>query len=195
MRTPLLALSLAFLIGPAAGADVYRWVDADGTVHYTDQPRPGAERIRVEPLQTFTPRQVPAAAGTPEPGQEEPAARGYERFTVVRPGADEGVRANDGRVPVELALEPPLRSGHRIEVTVDGETLRGSAPTSFTLPGMARGTHRLSAVVRDADDRIVAETGPVTFHVLRVSAGPRADAAPQAPQAPQAPRAPNVPQP
>ena len=43
MSKPLLALGLvAFLFAAAASAQMYRWVDKDGKVHYTDTPPPGA---------------------------------------------------------------------------------------------------------------------------------------------------------
>ena len=37
----------AFLAGafPAVAAVVYKWIDADGVVHFSDQPVPGAEKI------------------------------------------------------------------------------------------------------------------------------------------------------
>lgn len=46
---PIAALPIAALLaGPLAmaGNDVYRWKDANGVPHYSDQPQPGAELIR-----------------------------------------------------------------------------------------------------------------------------------------------------
>ena len=48
MKPMLFALTLALLAAPVFAADeVYRWVDADGRVHFADSPPPGikAERI------------------------------------------------------------------------------------------------------------------------------------------------------
>ena len=47
MRLWLLMLLIA-AAGLAAAAETYRWVDKDGHVHYSDRPRPGAERIELE---------------------------------------------------------------------------------------------------------------------------------------------------
>lgn len=45
---PLLLLTAVFVLLPlAARADVYRWVDAGGEVHYSDRPREGAELVRM----------------------------------------------------------------------------------------------------------------------------------------------------
>ena len=45
----ILAISALLTAGASmtAHADVYRWVDADGRVHYTDRWVPGAERIKL----------------------------------------------------------------------------------------------------------------------------------------------------
>lgn len=40
---------LAASIGPAAAEKVYRWVDAQGKVHYSDQPRGNAQPVEVKP--------------------------------------------------------------------------------------------------------------------------------------------------
>ena len=44
------ALSLLFCASAAAG--VYRWVDAQGNVHYTDKPDGGAEKLNIESRRT-----------------------------------------------------------------------------------------------------------------------------------------------
>jgi glutaredoxin len=56
------------LVAPAAGADIYRWTDAEGRIHYSDKPPADrqAKRVRI-PVQsisgpaTVTPVQAPAA--------------------------------------------------------------------------------------------------------------------------------------
>ncbi len=49
-RLWLSAVTLLALITPAEAADVYRWVDEHGRVHYSDQPHQGGETpMRVAP--------------------------------------------------------------------------------------------------------------------------------------------------
>jgi hypothetical protein len=60
----------ALLIGPLAlaGGEVYRWKDANGVPHYSDQPQPGAELVRTGKRSgngSFIPTPpAPAAAST-----------------------------------------------------------------------------------------------------------------------------------
>ena len=54
----LLTLSLLILFMPAGHADVYRSVDENGNIVYSDQPSEGAEKIEVKDAQTIN---LPAA--------------------------------------------------------------------------------------------------------------------------------------
>ena len=43
----LCLIILMLLAGMASAAGIYKWVDSDGTVHYTDQPPPGATKEQI----------------------------------------------------------------------------------------------------------------------------------------------------
>lgn len=75
-RTALLALPALFLLAltialPAAGAtEVYRWKDANGTVHFADAPPPEGVKYQIVNLATGSerdPTPPPAATVTPPP--------------------------------------------------------------------------------------------------------------------------------
>ena len=55
MRTTLLLFALLFASTSAQADKVYKWVDAQGNVLYTDQPRKGAQEIKIA-------KQPPSAA-------------------------------------------------------------------------------------------------------------------------------------
>src|SRR5215813_14419598 len=60
-----LAFTLLLLVcSVALAATVYRWVDEDGVVHYSDQPHPNAEKMQVHAAQTYK----PSALDTPSAG-------------------------------------------------------------------------------------------------------------------------------
>lgn len=46
----LLCVFLLMLAIPAVAGNVYRWTDADGVVHYSDQPRTEADVSKVNPV-------------------------------------------------------------------------------------------------------------------------------------------------
>lgn len=69
MRLTLLCFSLLLAL-PAAASEVFRWVDENGVVHYSDRPtREGAERLNVR---TARPVEAPpqARVAAPAAGEE-----------------------------------------------------------------------------------------------------------------------------
>lgn len=71
--TTAIVVCLGLVAGAAAHADVYRWVDARGEVHYSDRWVPGSERIKVDRTRVNVDR--PAAEGATRPAADENALR------------------------------------------------------------------------------------------------------------------------
>jgi hypothetical protein len=90
MRTPL-AIAVLTLLGTTAFAagEVYRWKDASGIWHYSDQWAPGAELVRKNATTTAAPAPpaqapVPAAAPAPAPAASEQLPVSKEVAAEVR---------------------------------------------------------------------------------------------------------------
>ena len=66
----LLAIVAAAVSGAAIGAQTYKWTDAQGKVHYSDQPPPAEVK---EPITVKTPRQSSAATPTATPTGKDAA--------------------------------------------------------------------------------------------------------------------------
>src|SRR5215475_6403229 len=74
-----LACSVAF------AQAVYKWVDENGTVHYSDQPHPNAEKIHVKAIQTYKATAADSpASGAPGAAPSAPGAT-YQGCAVVQP--------------------------------------------------------------------------------------------------------------
>lgn len=63
----LTALACGCLLAMPALGDVYKWTDAEGKVHYSDQPPPPnvKQPVTVKPRSPAAPTAAPEAAGTP----------------------------------------------------------------------------------------------------------------------------------
>ena len=167
--TGILFLSL-FATGLApAQTGVYRWVEPDGTVTFTDQSRPGAEKIEIQAPQTVPPPEAVRKALRANSERAEPAASGaaYTQFAIVSPSDDEAVRSNNGDVNIALSLEPALHADHAIVVSMDGQAIGKGSSTSLQLENLPRGTHTVQATVVDAAGTEIIRTDTVSFHVLR----------------------------
>lgn len=165
-------LIAVWLSGSVAQAvPVYRWVDENGQVNYSDRPGPGA-----------VPIEVPAGAPSPDPGPASPpaqaramdaqpsAAPGYETFAVLEPAPLDTLWGTGGKVGIAIGISPDLQPGHRVGLYLDGERAGlASRATRFEIEAVARGEHTVRAVILDAADRELQQSAPVTFFVQQTS--------------------------
>ncbi len=164
-RLALFLLCWLYLL--SVHAEVYRWFGADGAVHFSDQPYPGAEKVEISPIQIVP--AVPTSGRSGVQKSEAVAVKGYGRFAFITPTNEQVIRSNDGTISISMVLEPSLRlgNGDRVTVKLDGVAMVGSAPMSFNYPGLDRGTHTLQAAVLDSQGKQLIQTDTVTFHLFR----------------------------
>jgi hypothetical protein len=147
---------------------LYKWVDADGVTHYSDQPQPGAEEIHVSGAQGYKGGGGRAAASVP---QKPPSpAVTYHLIQITRPQAGETFINPDGHVDVSAALEPGLFPGHQLWIVLDGQRQTEPLGGSFTKTvDVYRGTHTVSALVTDESGREVIGSPVIEFYVRDTS--------------------------
>src|SRR5262252_5615427 len=109
-----LILLLAFTATSVSGAPAWTWVDANGQVHYSDTPVPGAKRIELSSAQSFgsTPQRQPAPTSeqTARPATAPEKANGggqrYRTFNIVSPKQQETLWNVGQVVNVQVELDP-----------------------------------------------------------------------------------------
>ncbi|WP_223668765.1 DUF4124 domain-containing protein [Kangiella shandongensis] len=176
---PLVKMLLAGVIGAgvltalAANETVlYKKVDKDGNVIFTDKPIPGSTPVKVNtdkntvetPRSSFRTRQEVNDEDSEEAFQ-------YEVLAIDSPQNDEGIRANDGNINIIAGITPQLKAEHSLQLVIDGSAY-GSAQKLpyFNLTNVDRGTHTASIdVINDKTQEVIQSSQPITFHVLRAS--------------------------
>ncbi|WP_353980141.1 DUF4124 domain-containing protein [Salinicola endophyticus] len=161
--------------GAALAAPVYRHIDAQGNVVYSDRPASG-ERVELAPISVVDPQEAEGSAGvvssvSPREMPAPEAAAAYTRFEIASPA--DGTTLPTGRagdVQVRLVIQPPLASSDRVQLRVDGEVRQSPMRTQvFAVSGLARGEHQLLAEIVDAQGAVQLATPPVTLYVQRAS--------------------------
>jgi len=166
-RPTLLALLLLAPLATLAGP-VYKWTDADGVVHYSDQPQPGAEKVDIGTVQSLN-MPVPKGSSAPAPKaeQKKPApGLGYTEITVSSPPA--GKTYIEEPVPVSLVLVPGLLPGHTITWYLNDSPLEETGD-AFTLERLDRGAYTLYATITDPASGDSVSTKTVPFYVRQPS--------------------------
>lgn len=156
---------------PAAPAakTVYRSVDANGKVTFTDIPpkdRP-SEAIKVHAANTM-PVGQPSAQGEGATSEKKKESVKYTRLEITSPANDETFGQDVESVTLAAQLEPGLQDGHTFQLYFDGNPV-GTNEMSYTVNGLERGTHTVEARIFDKNKKVLKSASPVQFHVRRIS--------------------------
>lgn len=174
MRISLLIICL-FTIQTVL-AEVYKSVDENGNVIFTDKPSENAEKIHVKEVQTIKtekPRlEEPALEeeGLEEEADEEEGPR-YTSVAITSPENDAAVRANDGNITISAVVEPTLKTdtGDHLALYMDNKLVSAGPGTQFNLSNVDRGTHSFSVAVVDKDGKELLRSAAISFTVQRHS--------------------------
>jgi len=163
-------------ISAVGAADVWKVVDEDGNVTYTDQaPEDGTAPMKLPELSVietdYQAEKPPGAAGEGE--SKEPTTRElrrlYRDFQITRPLPEESFWGTANTVMVAWGSKTALTPGMSVRLVVDGKAQTAPASGSIALT-LERGEHRVSAELRDSSNRRIVAAEPVTFFVKQNSA-------------------------
>lgn len=154
------------------GRAIYRTVDENGNVVFTDNPpnKGRAEPVTVGPVNTMESRrsEEPGAARASQRDEDGPV---YRALAITAPADGATVRLpQDNPVTVRVTSDPPRGADHRLVILDNGVPMEG-ARMDFPNPG----SHQLQAVIEDADGRPLIRSQPVTFYVHRIRASDAGD--------------------
>lgn len=158
-------LGLILSLGLAQADAVYKWVDAQGNVHYSDHPRPGAEKVQLPKTQTYQPPSTDGVPTTaPAPDTSTPAlTTGYSQFSISSPTSEENIWYVD-QIPVSVSLSPGLRDGDTLTYQLDGQTIGPTNQTTVDFKDVSRGQHTVSVTLNAANGE-TRSAGPITFFI------------------------------
>ena len=180
MIRKLIPLTLLLLpLAAFAEGEVYKVVDKDGNVTFTDQrpsstaqpmvlPELSVIETDVDVPESGTP-QGEAEASEPLPLTPRELRRKYRDFRIISPQPDETFWGTANSVVVSWGSSQPLEDNLTVRLIVNGEAQAAPPEGSVTLT-LDRGEHRVSAELRDSRNRRVMATDTVTFYVKQYSA-------------------------
>ena len=173
----LFTLALSMTVASPLLAQVYKTVDEDGNVVYTDQaPKDGSGPMELPPLSVIeAPTYERPAEATPEvdegEGGKEMSLRylrkNYADFAIVAPQAEESVWQPEGVITAAWNARYQLQPGMQVTLSVDGVAQTTTSEQIIPLAGLERGEHTVTAELTDAQNRRIATAEPVTFYVRR----------------------------
>lgn len=172
----LLLFLACFCLNAYGQTHIYKIVDENGNVTFTDQsPGDGTEPMVLPELSVVStdPVEVPQQAEAEQPAEEVPLTRRelrqlYRDFRITRPEPEETFWGTANTVVVAWEVSEPLQEGMTVRIKVDGAAQPASLENmvAFTLD---RGEHTVSAELLDDSGRPLITTDSVTFFVHQQS--------------------------
>ncbi|MFQ6372022.1 DUF4124 domain-containing protein [Shewanella sp. YIC-542] len=151
------------LLSMAVQATVYKWVDKDGNVHYSDQPHTNAQQVQ---LGSNTDNQLSMAPVPSIPAATTTSTENKPRYqvSIISPEHEQTIRDNAGDFTVSGTVQPSLASGHYLQLYIDGvATTDAQHSTVFALNNIDRGEHRLQLKVVQQNGKILASSSEITI--------------------------------
>lgn len=167
-------LILIALICIPALAGVYKYVDENGNVVFTDAPpvEQKTEEVDLPELQT-TEKYRPSGSTYTAPGTKKSGKRSgaQARFDfTLSPEDGATIRANGGQITASVNITPAPEIPITVNFYLDGALVAESDSTSAVLSGLDRGSHSIEAeLIASETGMILGRTAPSNVIILRAS--------------------------
>ena len=168
MRYLLLSALLIFSL--AASAEMYRWVDEQGKVHFSDKaPNDDAKAYKPKPILV-----VPADSGAGSGLQplNRPATQQvkYQGLAITSPANDHVFTPDKAMsVAVSIQIKPGLQAGqgHKVALYLNGQLYSMGNELNFTLNNLNRGTYTVHAAILDQRGKKLKSSETISFHIQK----------------------------
>lgn len=168
-------LVLVLLLAPLTGLSqsVYRTVDAQGNVIFTDTPPSdgsAADRIDIQRTNTVEATRLPEPAPAADAAAtEKPAAPEYQ-IAITAPPNETSIPMGPGNFSVSVSVNPKLKKYDGLQLFMDGTPWGDPQRDSmWDLTNVFRGRHEITVGVINGDGETLSMSPPVTVFVHRPS--------------------------
>lgn len=142
---------------------IYKTVNADGSVTYSDQPSEGAEIIQLN-VPTNTMQSNPNS--TAPQALVQPKQATVHKLKVVSPQAEATIRSNTGEMSITATLDPA--SSGIYQLVINGK-VHESPNGVFRLTEIYRGAYQYTIKFIDNSGKVIALTEPRNFYMHQAS--------------------------
>ncbi|MPY26523.1 DUF4124 domain-containing protein [Shewanella sp. YLB-07] len=150
-----------------AQATVYKWVDKDGKIHYSDKPIENSEAVEFKSnTQNQIKLQIPKANASAS--NDDPESLTQYKLSIASPAEEETIRDNEGKITIMARISPDLESKHVLVLLMDGVVV-GTPQTSpiFSLKDIDRGEHNFVIKAVAQNGKQLASTPPRKIYLHR----------------------------
>ena len=166
----LASLFISFNLSAEQTTTVFKVINPDGSVSFSDKAQQNAEELHIKPVPTvpaFTvfPKDSKSNSSTTSKTTKEGSSHAYYSVNISSPANDSAFYSGSGDVDIVVDLVPALFKGDQIEFQVDGATLATQTSPQYTLKTLNRGTHKLNINILNSTGEVLKNaTSSFTVH-------------------------------
>lgn len=163
---PLIGLISSLLCSSLASAEIYKTVDKDGRITFSDTPPPhtNAEPIELKSLNTTPP---PVEMSTQFPSAQPDYDNHTYQIQLTAPINGATLMPNERSIVISANVTPNLQDGDMVAFKLDGQVMAKTNETVYTLVEPPRGEHSVSVAIIDGDGNEIAQSDAASFVVMR----------------------------
>lgn len=161
---------ICFIMSWMTWATIYTWVDESGVVNYSDQPRTDANVVNLSTENKLPSQNAPPKTPltSPEIKADSEVSEKAASIEIIDPKHDDTIRNPQGTVLMHLNVTPSFNKKDKIQIILDNiPTGEPRHSNIFTLTGVMRGTHTLTAQLVDDHGTVKAESKKITIHMMQ----------------------------
>jgi hypothetical protein len=167
MRLTLMIILMAVTL--ISHATVYKWIDEDGVVHYTDEPVNNSEVVQFKSnTENLVAPLPPQAAFSNSDNQQDVSPSTKYTIGIQSPQEEATIRNNNGDITIMASISPNLNSGDVLVILMDNKVM-GTAQTApiFSLENIPRGEHTFIIKAVAQNGRQLASSSPRKIYLHR----------------------------
>ncbi|MFK7956961.1 MAG: DUF4124 domain-containing protein [Lysobacterales bacterium] len=166
----LFILLLLALPGHLWAQAIYKTIDADGNVTYTDQPpSEDAEPLDLAPITVADPYESRVSSSASSGNENIDDLIPYADLTLISPTQEQHFWGTGGTFTAQAATTQPLSRGHLLQFVLDGTVAGTGSGLFMEFTGIDRGEHQLRAQVVTTSGEVLARTDNVVFFMRQQS--------------------------
>ncbi|MCL1089854.1 DUF4124 domain-containing protein [Shewanella profunda] len=162
------------LLSMQAQATIYKWVDKDGKVHYSDEPRANAEVVELNE-KTLNQIALPPVKIASDNNNQVIEDIQYQ-INIISPEEEATVRDNNGDFEVVATVSPEIKSQFLMQLKLNGNVVGPpQVGGRFKLTNVDRGEYTLVVDAMTQNGKVFASSSPrkIFLHQAAMSKTPK----------------------
>ena len=168
LLTYMLSFSVSHSICAEQLTKVYKVVNPDGSVSFSDQSQKNAQELLIPPVPTIPAYQAIPVENTAElsaVSADKNASSNYLSMKISAPANNAAFYSGSGDVDVIVELIPALSSGDQLQFQLDGATVGMQTTNQISLKTLDRGSHSLVVnLISKTGETLKTTTSQFTVH-------------------------------